>query len=353
MSLIDRLKKNSTLTGTATLAESKVYGVKEFVHTPIPMINVALSGRIDGGLTPGTTVVAGPTKHFKSAFGLLLCGTWLNHYKDSVIMYYDSEGGIPESYVKSFGIDMERVVYNRLLDLEQLRHDLMVQVEKLEKGDKVLFFIDSIGNLASRKEAEDAKKSDDSKADMTRAKVVKSIFRLMTPRFMEKELPLICVNHTYQTLDVHSKQVMSGGTGPYYNANNIWIVGREQNEEDIKVEGGDDGKKKTKKVLEGYDFKIRIEKSRFVKEKSVFPITVSFDEGIKRWSGLFEDALEAGIIKQAKQGWYTIGENEKNLRKDDIIDSDEIWENILKNTNLANIIQLKYQLPELNMVKYD
>ena len=32
------------------------------------MVNVALSGSLDGGLASGLTVLAGPSKHFKTSF---------------------------------------------------------------------------------------------------------------------------------------------------------------------------------------------------------------------------------------------------------------------------------------------
>ena len=59
MSIMDKLKKNSKLKTTEVLSESKFFNNKEQVSTPVPMMNVALSGSIDGGLTPGLTVLAG------------------------------------------------------------------------------------------------------------------------------------------------------------------------------------------------------------------------------------------------------------------------------------------------------
>lgn len=69
MSLVEKLLKNSTVKLTDSLTKSKVYGKKDMVPTMVPMINVALSGRIDGGLTPGLTLIAGPSKHFKCVGG--------------------------------------------------------------------------------------------------------------------------------------------------------------------------------------------------------------------------------------------------------------------------------------------
>ena len=72
MSLRDKLIKNSTISLTSTLEDSKIFTKKDMIPTTVPMINVALSGTIDGGITPGLTMLAGPSKHFKTGFALLL-----------------------------------------------------------------------------------------------------------------------------------------------------------------------------------------------------------------------------------------------------------------------------------------
>ena len=51
MSLLDKLKKNSKIEGADILSESNLYSKKDVCQTSVPMINVALSGSIDGGLT--------------------------------------------------------------------------------------------------------------------------------------------------------------------------------------------------------------------------------------------------------------------------------------------------------------
>jgi len=65
MSLKEKLLKNSTSKLTSILDKSKIYGKKDIVPTDVPMINVALSGEIDKGLTPGVTIISGPSRHFK------------------------------------------------------------------------------------------------------------------------------------------------------------------------------------------------------------------------------------------------------------------------------------------------
>ena len=52
MSILEKLKKNSTIKDTSILSQSKFFTKKDMIPTTIPVLNVALSGRLDGGLTP-------------------------------------------------------------------------------------------------------------------------------------------------------------------------------------------------------------------------------------------------------------------------------------------------------------
>lgn len=335
MSLKDRLIKNSTIDYTSTLTDSKIYGKKDMVPTRVPMINVALSGRVDGGLTPGLTVLAAPSKHFKTAFSLLMAAAFLKSHPNGIILFYDSEFGTPESYFTSFGVPLESVVHSPITDIEQLKFDIMQQLQELKRGDEIMIIVDSVGNLASKKEVEDALKQS-SAADMTRAKQLKSLFRMITPHLTLKDIPMVVVNHVYMTQEMFSKPVVSGGTGIYYSADNIWIIGRQQDKDD--------------KELLGYHFVINIEKSRYVREKSKIPITVGFDSGINKWSGLLDLALEGKFIVKPKQGWYARVDQEtgeisgKNYRAGDIVDNGDFWKTIFEETNFADWIKNKYSL---------
>ena len=180
MSLLDKLKKNTTIKDSAILSKSKFFTDKDVIPTDVPMVNVALSGSLDGGLVPGLTMLAGPSKHFKTAFALLMASSYTKKYKDAVILFYDSEFGTPQKYFETFNIDKDRVLHTPITDVEQLKHDIMVQLQELGKDDKLIIILDSIGNLASKKEIDDSIEGK-SVADMTRAKQIKSLFRMITP----------------------------------------------------------------------------------------------------------------------------------------------------------------------------
>jgi RecA/RadA recombinase len=341
MSILDKIKKNSSIKDSAILSKSKFFMAKDMISTAVPIVNVALSGSLDGGLTPGLTMWAGPSKHFKTAFSLLMAKSYLEKYPDSALLFYDSEFGTPQSYFTSFGIDTERVLHTPLTDIEQLKFDVMTQLTQLERGDKLIIIIDSIGNLASKKEVDDALDGK-SVADMSRAKQIKSLFRMVTPHLTMKDIPMIVVNHTYKEIGMFPKDIVGGGTGSYYSADNIFIIGRQQEKEGTEVIG--------------YNFIINVEKSRYVKEKSKIPVTVSFDGGISKWSGLLDIALESGHVVKPSNGWYSkvnkdTGEIEDKKYRIKETDTKDFWLPIIKQKTFREFVEGKYRIATGNIMK--
>ncbi len=342
MSLLDKLKKNTTIKETAILAKSKFFNEKDMVPTEVPMVNVALSGNLDGGLTPGLTMWAGPSKHFKTAFSLLMAKSYMDKYPEAVLLFYDSEFGTPIKYFETFQIDMDRVLHTPLTDIEQLKFDIMQQLQEVERGDKLIIVLDSIGNLASKKEVEDALEGK-SVADMSRAKQVKSLFRMVTPHLNLKDIPMIVVNHTYKEIGMFPKDIVGGGTGSYYSADNIFIIGRQQEKEGTEIVG--------------YNFIINVEKSRYVKEKSKIPVSVSFDGGISKWSGLLDIALESGHVTKPSNGWYAkvdkgTGEIGEKHRLGDT-QTEEFWSDILSDGDFKEYVRKKYEIAYGNIMGSD
>jgi RecA/RadA recombinase len=337
MSLLEKLKKNTTIKDTAILANSKFFAAKDMIQTNIPVVNVAFSGDLDGGFTPGLTMWAGPSKHFKTAFSLLMAKAYQEKYPESVVLFYDSEFGTPQNYFTSFGIDMERVVHTPVTDVEQLKFDVMNQLQNIERGDRVMIVIDSIGNLASKKEVEDALEQK-SVGDMTRAKQIKSLFRMVTPHLTLKDIPMVVVNHTYKEIGMFPKDIVGGGTGSYYSADNIYILGRQQEKD------GQD--------LVGYNFIINVEKSRYVREKARIPVTVRFDGGISRYSGLLDMALESGHVTKPSMGWYAKVDRSTGAiesKKWRLADTDcpEFWASILADDTFKQWVRDNYQFSSI------
>ena len=331
---MDKLKKNSKLSNTEVMSKSKFFTEKDMVPTNVPMVNVALSGSTQGGVTPGLTVLAGPSKHFKTSFALLMAGAYLEAKPNAIMLFYDSEFGSPSSYFEQFGIDTSRVLHTPITNVEELKFDMINQLEQIDREDDVIIVIDSIGNLASKKELDDAL-NEKGVADMSRAKALKGLFRMATPYLTMKSIPMLAINHTYQEIGLFPKAVVSGGTGIYYSADNIWILGRQQ--------------EKTGTEITGYNFVINVEKSRYVKEKSKIPIGVSWEGGVQRYSGLLDVAVAGGYVIKPSNGWYQRVDKETGevigtkVRMKDTLNG-EFWDPIFEFTDFDTFIEKQYKI---------
>lgn len=328
MSLLEKLMNKQTKVFTKDRT-----GKVEFVPTDIPALNIALSGDIDGGLTSGFLIISGLSKTYKTMMSLKMVSAYLKKYDDAVCVFYDSEFGVTENYIKTFGIDPARMLHVETENIEQLKFDFVEKVNKIEKGEHVIFLIDSLGNLASKKEVEDAIDAK-SVADMTRAKALRSLFRIITPILSIKNLPCIAISHVYNEMGLYPKTVVSGGTAIQYASNNVWIVTKAMDKDGTE--------------LEGFIFTINIDKSRFVKEKSKIPLTVSFETGIQKYSGILDFALESGHIIKPKNGWYQLKTDEsKNYREKDL---DPILEQLVNDQSFKDWIctRFKYKVFEEN-----
>ncbi len=157
---------------------------------------------------------------------------------------------------------------------------------------------------------------------------------MVTPHLTLKDIPMVVVNHTYKEIGLYPKDIVSGGTGIVYSADTIWILGRQQ--------------EKTGTEITGYNFIINVEKSRFVKEKSKIPITVSFEGGINKYSGLMDIALEGNFVSKPSNGWYAKVDQETGeiLEKQRFSDTQTriFWEDILNSKKFQEYVRKKYEI---------
>lgn len=327
--LLERILSVGSVKSSHILAESPFFVAKDHIVTDLPILNVAFSGSVKGGLTTGLTILAGESKSFKTMLGLFCMKAYFDKYPNAIALFYDSEFGTPPGYLKSFGIDTKRIIHVPIEHVEQLKFDIVKRLESIERNDKVFILIDSLGNLASRKEVDDAL-DEKSVADMSRAKSIRSLLRIMSGHLVTKDLPCVIINHVYQTMEMFSKTVIPGGTAVTYTANQIFVITKSQE----KDKSGD---------LAGYKFTINIHKSRFVKEKSKLPFIVNFKQGIEKRSGLFDLALESGYIKEVSKGWYSAGKIEK-IRRADLESNNKFWDDILEDDGFDEFIMEKFQL---------
>ncbi|MDR3503053.1 MAG: recombinase RecA [Legionella sp.] len=334
--LRDRVLKSGSIKIASTLSESKYFNNKEFIKTNLPILNIALSGDPEGGLTSGFSVISGMSKSFKTLLALYMLKAYMDKHPDSICLFYDSEFGAPPAYFSFFKLDTNRIIHIPILHVEELKFDLVKRLGSLSRGDKVFIFLDSLGALPSKKEVDDAI-DEKSVADMTRAKAIRSCLRVVVPYLTVLDIPFIAINHVYQTLEMFAKTVIPGGQQVTLAANTIFVITKAQ------VKDLNTGE------ITGWTYTINVDKSRFVREKTKFPFTVGYKSGISKYSGLFEIAQEAGIIIPGeKKGKHLLvdpvtGEIGEPF-KVKATNTKEFWNPILTSKKFKDFVVDRYQL---------
>jgi hypothetical protein len=165
---------------------------------------------------------------------------------------------------------------------------------------------------------------------------------MITPYLNRLDIPMVAVNHIYMEQGLYPKAIVSGGTGVYLSADNIFILGRQQEKDGTEIIG--------------YNFIINVEKSRYVREKSKIPVCVKFEGGLSLWSGLLDMALESGHVIKPSNGWYSrvnkeTGEvEEKKFRLKDT-ETKEFWSQILMDKTFRNWVKERYQVSHGEVIK--
>ena len=219
---------------------------RTYINTDIYMLNALLSKSIFGGIADNRmTVFAGPETVGKSYLCYNIARNSQKIGKN--VIYIDTEFSIELSELSDFGIDISPEKFmlirsNKVEDIKLMMSQFLnkLKAEKIAGNeiDETIVFLDSIGQLASNKEVDDALDGK-IKVDMSRAKAIKSLFRIINADLGYLNIPLVCTNHTYKTMDLFPQDVMGGGKGVDYSASSIIYLSKAQlktgNEDDLDL----------------------------------------------------------------------------------------------------------------------
>ena len=290
----------------SVMNQSSFSEVTEWIHTGNYHLNACVSGSLFGGWPNNRSCsVAGPSGTGKTFLTL-------NSVREAInmgynVIYYDSEAAVDKDQMLKFGIDTTKVNYQPINTVQEFRTSVTTITKKMQEikrsgGEipKIMIILDSAGNLATAKEIEDAATGSE-KADMTRSKILKSIFRIIMTPLADLKIPFIFTNHTYQTQDFISRQVAGGGTGPEYAASIVLMLNKAQ----LK-----DGADKV-----GIIVTAKPDKNRFAKPTPI-KFHLNFSEGMNPYVGLEQYAtwdicgitrgsIEKGVKtpKATARGW--------------------------------------------------
>ena len=264
---------------------SDVHG---FVDTGSYAFNALLSGSLYGGIPNNKiTALAGESATGKTFFALGMVKKFLDDNPEANVLYFDTEAAITKSMITDRGIDASRIAIMPVTTVEEFRHQTIQIVDayaELKNKPPVMIVLDSLGMLSTEKEIGDTSTGKNVR-DMTRAQVIKSVFRVLTLKLGRAGIPLVMTNHTYDVIgSMFPQKELSGGSGLKYSASTIVFLSK-------------------KKVKEGTDvigniIHCKLYKSRLTKENSMVDVLLNYKTGLNPYYGLIEIALKHGIFKK-------------------------------------------------------
>ena len=185
-----------------------------YIDTGSYIFNALCSGSIYGGV-PGNkiTAIAGESSTGKTFFCLGIVQHFLESNPEAGVIYFESESAISKQMIEDRGIDSNRMLIVPVTTVQEFRLQSIKILDKyMAMDDKkpMMFVLDSLGMLSTSKEVEDSEAGKETR-DMTRAQVVKSIFRVLTLKLGKANVPLLVTNHTYDVVGAYIPTKEMGG----------------------------------------------------------------------------------------------------------------------------------------------
>lgn len=290
---LNQLKKVSSNPWSFILSsENNPYDISEMFDTGSLALNAFLcDGDIYGGPPLGKRFgFSGESSTAKSFFLAHIIKAFLLKYPEATVILFETEGSSILQQALEIGIPIDRIIIEPVSVVEDLHESFLNYIDKLEtdylktkERTQVLFALDSLGMLSSRKEIAD-KLSQKDTTDMTRSKAIKAMYRAVSLKLSLLKTPLITINHTYANIGGYGDaQTESGGSGFQYSGDVRLYVSKSQ--------------KKTGNIQTGVTIKAKIKKSRWIKENMIAEIELDFEKGMNRFSHMVEWANNTGFLK--------------------------------------------------------
>lgn len=292
---------DSSIKGTSIVRETeKTAKKRETISTGIYVLNAALSGSLFGGIpTNRISTFAG----FSGVGKSFLC---YNIAKEAqkvgyMIIYIDTEYSIELDQLPGYGIDIseDKFMLIRSNMIEDLKIFMTKTLDSIKDAKaagkevpKLMFFLDSVGQLGSRKEVEDALAGKE-KADFTKAKALGSFFRIINSDLGFNNFPMCVTNQVYTPMEMYAQDKMKGGESLMFSSSTVCFLSKAKlktgEEDDLDL--GQSGNIVTAKMV----------KNRMAKPKKV-KFEISFVSGCNPFVGLEywcteENMEQIGICK--------------------------------------------------------
>lgn len=255
-----------------------------YLDTGSYALNLLISGKIFGGWQRNKlAVLAGESSTGKTYLLVAALKAELEANPDSVVIYMESEGSMNKEFLEERGLDTSRVSVLPVDTVENWSNKITNILDSYiaeKKKPFLMMALDSVGNLASEKEVNDTT-AGENKVDMTRAKKLKSAFRVICLKLAKAKIPLLVTNHTYDGMGMFASKTMSGGSGLRYNASNVIFLSKRKEKDGTEVTGN--------------IITVTNNKSRYGRENKKIECLIDYTTGLSRYHGLLDLCIKYGI----------------------------------------------------------
>ena len=309
--------------------------VNDYIDTGSYILNALLSGSIHRGLPSNKiTAFAGESATGKTFFILGIVKQFLIDNPTGGVLYFESESALTPEMIEERKIDSTRFIQLPVATIQDFAQQASRVVDKhIENSEApLLLCLDSLGMLSTAKEVEDIT-TGANKVDMTKARIVKGAFRVLTLKLAKAGIPLLVTNHTYKQVGAMFPQdIMGGGSGLQYAASSIVFLSRRKEKVGTDVIGN---------VIHCKNFK-----SRLAKENKKIDVLLTYDQGLNRHYGLLDLAEKYDIIKKVSTR-YEMPDGAKIFGKQIMEDPEKYFtDDIMEKLEIAAQKEFQYGMNE-------
>ena len=309
--------------------------VNDYIDTGSYILNALLSGSIYKGLPSNKiTAFAGESATGKTFFILGIVKQFLIDNPTGGVLYFESESALTPEMIEERKIDSTRFIQLPVATIQDFAQQASRVVDKhIENSEApLLLCLDSLGMLSTAKEVEDIT-TGANKVDMTKARIVKGTFRVLTLKLAKAGIPLLVTNHTYKQVGAMFPQdIMGGGSGLQYAASSIVFLSKRKEKVGTDVIGN---------VIHCKNFK-----SRLAKENKKVDVLLTYDQGLNRHYGLLDLAEKYDIIKKVSTR-YELPDGAKIFGKQIMEDPEKYFtDDIMEKLEIAAQKEFQYGINE-------
>ena len=309
--------------------------VNDYIDTGSYILNALLSGSIHKGLPANKiTAFAGESATGKTFFLLGIVKQFLTDNPSGGVLYFESESALTPEMIEEREIDSTRFIQLPVATIQDFAQQASRVVDKhIENSEApLLLCLDSLGMLSTAKEVEDIT-TGANKVDMTKARIVKGAFRVLTLKLAKAGIPLLVTNHTYKQVGAMFPQdIMGGGSGLQYAASSIVFLSKRKEKVGTDVIGN---------IIHCKNFK-----SRLAKENKKVDVLLTYDQGLNRYYGLLDLAEKYDIIKKVSTR-YELPDGAKIFGKQIMEDPEKYFtDDIMEKLEIAAQKEFQYGINE-------